>query len=143
MSTASVSLKRLVKEVGQTGTTARHNTQTGRKYCDDHSPLKSPAPRGYNFPCSTTTTRLARRRCRRRRRISTPFGLRMAWPWSCVFGRYIGIAVQMRWAMVLHGTRGRCLGACYSRALAQELHVFHRVSAGKRWSRQRTPVSHI
>ena len=49
-----------VKEVGQTGTMARHNTQSAQKYCGDHSPFQSPGHEGYNFPCSTMATQMAR-----------------------------------------------------------------------------------
>ena len=41
-----------VKEVGQTGTTARHSTQNGQKCSDDHSPFKRTVHKGNNSPCS-------------------------------------------------------------------------------------------
>ena len=39
-----------VKEVGQTGTMARHNTQNGQKCCDHRSPFKNTVHNGCNFP---------------------------------------------------------------------------------------------
>ena len=50
-----------VKEVGQMGTMARHNTQNGQKCGDTHSPFKGTVHKGYNFPCSTIITQTARR----------------------------------------------------------------------------------
>ena len=58
-----------VQAVGQTGTTASHNTQNGQKCCDSHPPFRSTVPKGNKFPCSTIITRTARRR---RRRIRGP-----------------------------------------------------------------------
>ena len=72
ISTALVFLNFWVKEAGQTSTTARHNTQNGQTCYDHHSPFKSTVHKGYNFPCSMIMTQIARCRCRRRRRISTP-----------------------------------------------------------------------
>ena len=46
------------------------NTQNGQKYCDNPSPCKSTVHKGYNCPCSTIITQIARRRMRRR--TSTP-----------------------------------------------------------------------
>ena len=53
----------------------RHNTPNGQKCCAHRSPFKSPVHKGYNFPCSTIFTPLARRRVRRRcRRMCVPNG---------------------------------------------------------------------
>ena len=67
--TALIILIFWVKEAGQTGTTARHNTQNRQKCCDSHSPFKSKVYKGYNFPCSVIITQITRRG---RRRISVP-----------------------------------------------------------------------
>ena len=58
-----------VKEVGQTGPMARHNTQNGQQCCDRRSPFKSTVHNGNNVPSSTMSTQIARRR---RRGISVP-----------------------------------------------------------------------
>ena len=54
-----------VKEGGQTGTMARHNTSNGQKCCDDRFPFKSTVHKGYIFPCSTMMTQIVCRRARR------------------------------------------------------------------------------
>ena len=51
-----------VKEVNQTGTLARHNTQKGQKCCDNHSSFKYTVHKGRNFHCSMIITHIARRR---------------------------------------------------------------------------------
>ena len=62
-----------VKEVGQMGTLARHNTQNGQKRCDYHSPFKSMVHKRNNFPCSVIIARIVRRKAHRRcRRMSFP-----------------------------------------------------------------------
>ena len=45
-----------VKEVRQTGTMARHKTQTGQKCRDNRSPFKSTVRKGYHCPCSMIMT---------------------------------------------------------------------------------------
>ena len=44
---------------------ARHDTRNGQKICTNRSPLKSAVHKGHTFLCSTVTTQIARRRCRR------------------------------------------------------------------------------
>ena len=39
-----------------------HDTQNGQKGCNNQSPFKSTVHKGYNFPCSTIITQIARRR---------------------------------------------------------------------------------
>ena len=51
-----------VNEVGQTGTTARHNSQNGQKCCHDHSLFKGTVHTRNNFPCSMMIPQIARRR---------------------------------------------------------------------------------
>ena len=63
-----------VKEVGQTGTMARHSTQNGQNHCDGHSPFKSTVHKGCDCPCSMTITRIGRRRTR------VPYGPPVALP---------------------------------------------------------------
>ena len=50
---------------------ARHTTQNGQKCCENHSPFKRAAPKGYNFPCSIITHTA---RPGGHRRVSIPFG---------------------------------------------------------------------
>ena len=52
-----------VKEVGQTGTMARHNFQTGQQCCHNHTPIqKVRVHEGTNSPCSMTNAQTARHR---------------------------------------------------------------------------------
>ena len=64
ISTAFDSPQFRVKKVGQTDSMARHNTQNRQKCCDDRSQFKGTVHKGYNFPCSMTIPRIARRRVR-------------------------------------------------------------------------------
>ena len=64
-----------VKEVGQTGTMATHNTPSGQKCCDNHLPFKSTVHKGYNVPCSMIVIQIACREARRRIRV--PSGTHM------------------------------------------------------------------
>ena len=48
-----------VKEVGQTGTMARHNTPNGQKCCHNHCPVKSTVHKSNDFPCSVIITQIA------------------------------------------------------------------------------------